>query len=507
MRNDGASAVVAGLPRRAWPRLTGLSAHRLSEHLDLRLAPAVTAGAIAYGHLGSEWKAMLVLVSVFGIGAALRNPHYPLNLLPLSSAALYLLVPPLGAFVAIAISTYDGYAVTDISAADMVAPVLGAWIVTGLGALAHHRFHRERQVRMAVIGSHEFAHGLDAELGAVGVRGYRVIGCIDPERGCEEEVVAGIRCLGSLRNLRPTILAHGIELLVLGPLDSSSQDEAADRFRASGPSRLEVFEQVADACLDQPVCMIEAGQLYEDLLGHVPLGTTTSAWFQYLLHPSYRSASETSQRALDLLLGAVAGLIALPLIGLAALVIALTSRGPVLHRQRRIGEEGRDLVVIKLRTMRTDLSGPRWTGEDDERVTRVGRVLRRLHIDELPQIWLVLKGEMSLVGPRPEQSSLVSELESRYSYYDRRHLVKPGITGWAQVRCGYARSHIGSAWKLCHDLYYLKHRSVLFDLLIMLETLTAVVAPKPIYRPDERFIIAAADDDFGVIEKTGLKVS
>jgi lipopolysaccharide/colanic/teichoic acid biosynthesis glycosyltransferase len=102
----------------------------------------------------------------------------------------------------------------------------------------------------------------------------------------------------------------------------------------------------------------------------------------------------------------------------------------------------------------------------------------------------VLRGEMSLVGPRPEQPSLVSDLEMRFSYYDRRHLVKPGITGWAQVRCGYSGSEIGSAWKLCHDLYYLKRRSVLFDLLIMLETLSTVIVPEPINRPDERFIVA-----------------
>jgi lipopolysaccharide/colanic/teichoic acid biosynthesis glycosyltransferase len=110
---------------------------------------------------------------------------------------------------------------------------------------------------------------------------------------------------------------------------------------------------------------------------------------------------------------------------------------------------------------------------------------------------LVLKGEMSLVGPRPEQPGIVSDLEHRFSYYDRRHLVKPGITGWAQVRCGYAGSHIGSAWKLCHDLYYLKRRSALFDLLIMVETLSTVVVPEPINRPDGRFIVAMrrAEDD------------
>src|SRR5207237_5265061 len=100
-----------------------------------------------------------------------------------------------------------------------------------------------------------------------------------------------------------------------------------------------------------------------------------------------------------------------------------------------------------------------------------------------------------LVGPRPEQPRLVEDLEGRFTYYDRRHLVKPGITGWAQVRCGYGGSHIGSAWKLCHDLYYLKRRSLLFDLLIMLETVSTVIFPEPINRPDERFIVALRNEE------------
>ena len=124
-------------------------------------------------------------------------------------------------------------------------------------------------------------------------------------------------------------------------------------------------------------------------------------------------------------------------------------------------------------------------------MTAVGRVLRRLHINELPQIWLVLKGEMSLVGPRPEIPVTVTALEARFTYYDRRHLLKPGITRLGPGRCGYSATPIGEAWKLCHDLYYLKRRSVLFDLLIMLETLSTIFVPEPINRPDERFIVAA----------------
>ena len=117
-----------------------------------------------------------------------------------------------------------------------------------------------------------------------------------------------------------------------------------------------------------------------------------------------------------------------------------------------------------------------WASPDDPRVTRVGRVLRRTHLDEVPQIFNVLRGEMSLIGPRPEQPEFVERLEEFIPFYERRHLLKPGLTGWAQVRCGYAGSDKGSAWKLSHDLYYLKHRSLSFDIAILGETVRTLFA-------------------------------
>jgi len=256
---------------------------------------------------------------------------------------------------------------------------------------------------------------------------------------------------------------------------------------------------VADACLDLPVSMIEAGQLYEELFGHVPLGTTTSAWFQYLLHPNYKASWPVSKRLLDLGLGFIAALIAAPVLFLSAIAIKVSDRGPILYRQTRVGEGGREIELLKLRTMRKDLPPDGPATEQD--VTKIGRLLRRLHINELPQIWQVLKGEMSLVGPRPEIPAIVSSLEAKFTYYDRRHLLKPGITGWAQVRCGYSGTPVGEAWKLCHDLYYLKRRSIFFELLIMLETLSTVFVAEPINRPDERFIVGARDGELTPVER------
>jgi lipopolysaccharide/colanic/teichoic acid biosynthesis glycosyltransferase len=465
------------------PYLSRVSAQRTAEFVCLRLGPAIAGGAIAYGHLHSEWQGLLVFTCMFIAVTLLRRPQYPLHLIPLASAMLYLLAPPLGALAAVLISISDG-SPSGVTLGHMVAPVLGAWVVTGVGAWVLHSFRKESRVRVAVIGSHEFARGLAAELKAVGIKGYEVIGCIDPKHSCNRSVVAGTRCLGSLVLLRNTVLENSIDLVVLGPLGPA---EGAPEL-SDAPSRLEVFERAADACLDLPVSLIESGQLYESVFGHVPLGTTTSAWFQYILHPEYKRTWPASKRLFDLTFAALIALIALPLVAIAALAIKLSDRGPVFYRQTRVGEGGGEFELLKLRTLTEDAdSDPR---PMKELVTPVGRVLQALHINELPQVWQVLKGDMSMVGPRPELPEIVSSYERNFTYYDRRHLLKPGITGWATVRCGYSGTAIGEAWKLCHDLYYLKRRSLFFDLLIMIETASAIFLPEPINRPDERFIVA-----------------
>jgi len=163
----------------------------------------------------------------------------------------------------------------------------------------------------------------------------------------------------------------------------------------------------------------------------------------------------------------------------------------VFFRQARHGRGGREFRIVKFRTMVADAEaqrlamahlnqmeggGPLFKMADDPRITRVGAFLRKWSIDELPQLWNVLRGEMSLVGPRPEQPGFVERLEETIPFYSRRHLIKPGVTGWAQVRCGYAGSEFGSAWKLCHDLYYLKHRSFWLDCAIIVDTVRKSVS-------------------------------
>jgi len=171
----------------------------------------------------------------------------------------------------------------------------------------------------------------------------------------------------------------------------------------------------------------------------------------------------------------------LPVMAVAALLIVLESGFPILYRQERVGLNGRLFNVIKFRSMRTDAEKdgkPRWASAKDDRVTRVGRVIRKLRIDELPQLFSVLAGDMSLVGPRPERPFFVDKLMREIPFYAVRHSIKPGLTGWAQVRYHYGASVEDSAEKLQYDLYYVKNHTLFLDLLVLFKTVGVVLTGK-----------------------------
>ncbi|MGO8790558.1 MAG: sugar transferase [Terriglobia bacterium] len=197
----------------------------------------------------------------------------------------------------------------------------------------------------------------------------------------------------------------------------------------------------------------------------------------------FRSLTDTSfpviKRLVDITLAFAGLVLTSPLLAMAAVLIKLQDGGPVFYSQERVGMGGHTFRVHKLRTMvgkAEDITGPVWASRGDPRVTRVGRWLRKPRIDEIPQMWNVLKGEMSFVGPRPERPMFVEALQSKFAIYSLRHLVRPGITGWAQVRCPYAASEEDNLLKLEYDLYYLQNASMLFDLRIILKTISTVAS-------------------------------
>ncbi|HKZ01895.1 MAG TPA: sugar transferase, partial [Pyrinomonadaceae bacterium] len=173
----------------------------------------------------------------------------------------------------------------------------------------------------------------------------------------------------------------------------------------------------------------------------------------------------------------VGGILSLPIGLLTALLIRLESPGPVLYKQERVGKNGKPFVLMKFRSMREDaeLDGPVWATKDDERTTRVGSVIRKIRVDEIPQFWNILRGEMNFVGPRPERPHFVSQLAQEIPYYEQRHLIAPGLTGWAQIKYAYGASIEDAREKLQYDLFYVKNQSLILDAIIMFETIKIIL--------------------------------
>ncbi len=218
------------------------------------------------------------------------------------------------------------------------------------------------------------------------------------------------------------------------------------------------------------------------LAGRVDLDSLNPSWLIFSDGFSAgRRLSSWGKRLFDILASLLLLLLTWPLILLTAIAVKLESRGPAFYRQRRVGLYGETFEVIKLRSMRIDaeVGGKAvWAQKDDPRVTRIGAFIRKVRIDELPQCWSVLKGEMSFVGPRPERPQFVEDLEQKLPYYAERHMVKPGITGWAQINYPYGASIEDSRQKLEYDLFYAKNYSPFLDILILLQTLRVVLFPE-----------------------------
>ena len=263
-----------------------------------------------------------------------------------------------------------------------------------------------------------------------------------------------------------TVQALGVNEIVVAP---------TERRKGSMPMRA-----LLD-CKLSGVRVSDAQSHFEKACGQLKIDYLNAGWLVF--GPGFNQSSHRTsiKRVFDLSCTLVLLVISAPIMLLTALLIVLESRGPVLYRQERVGAHGRVFKVIKFRSMRTDAEKdgtPRFAAAQDDRVTRVGRVIRTFRVDEIPQLVNVLKGEMSLVGPRPERPFFVSQLTEALPYYAARHSLKPGITGWAQVCYQYGATLEDSREKLQYDLYYVKNHSLRLDILILLKTVAVVLSGK-----------------------------
>lgn len=307
-----------------------------------------------------------------------------------------------------------------------------------------------RKVARQILDQHDFA--------------YRVIGFIDndPSRIGERIVNPGI--VGTPADIDRLVAQHHINRIVVGLPDRRGKLPVEELLRAKMAG----------------VRVEDATTMYERVTGKILLDDLRPSWLIFSDGFHVSRIARLMKRSIDLALSIVMIVVALPLMLLTAAGVWLEDGGPVLYRQERVGENGRTFVLSKFRSMRKDAETgtPIWAKDDDDRVTRVGRFIRKTRLDELPQLWNVIRGDMSFVGPRPERPYFVEELARAIPFYQQRHAVKPGLTGWAQVKYRYGSSLEDAMEKLRYDLYYIKHLSVFFDLTIVFDTVKVVLFRK-----------------------------
>jgi sugar transferase (PEP-CTERM system associated) len=343
---------------------------------------------------------------------------------------------------------------------------LGVFVVAVLTwrAVFHHLAHVPHlEERVLIVGTGPTARMLAQQIGTQQDFAYNLVGFVDDRE--DATVVRQHDILGGAAELDRIIRGHRVDRVVVGLSDRRG--------------RLPI-EQLLRAKLSG-VRVEDATTTYERLTGKILIDDLKPSWL--IFSDGFRASRVTRsvKRMLDLALSIVGCILAAPLMALTAIAIAIDSPGPALYSQERVGENGRTFTLYKFRSMRTDAEQagqPVWARDKDDRVTRVGRFIRLTRLDELPQLWNVLKGDMSFVGPRPERPFFVEQLAREIPFYMERHAVKPGVTGWAQVKYRYGSTIEDAMEKLRYDLYYIKHLSIVFDLTIVLDTVKVILFGK-----------------------------
>ncbi|MBS0381935.1 MAG: TIGR03013 family PEP-CTERM/XrtA system glycosyltransferase [Proteobacteria bacterium] len=337
--------------------------------------------------------------------------------------------------------------------------VLVLWRVLFLGFVDADLFKR----RVVMLGAGERAAEVARKMRRkTDQRGFKILGYVPV--GADPVVVPANALLRPDESLREWTDRLGVDEIVVGPDDRR------------GTLPVDALLE----CKQRGVAVTELAEFFEREAGKIKMDLTNPSWLVFSDGFNISPMRRTIKRTFDMVTATLVLLIAWPFMLLTALAIRLESgRGaPILYSQERVGENGKTFPVIKFRSMCTDAESDgkaRWASKNDDRVTRVGRIIRKARFDELPQLWNVLRGDMSVIGPRPERPQFVDDFNARIRYYSLRHCVKPGLTGWAQLRYPYGSSFEDAEEKLKFDLFYVKNHNLVFDLAILVQTVEVVL--------------------------------
>jgi len=295
-----------------------------------------------------------------------------------------------------------------------------------------------------------------------------------PKKGSKQKF--GFNYIGIVINQSISDPEIDLPQFPLDELNKIIQDKNVNLLVINEPENEQITNKLFEA-LKLRINFISLTNFYESNTHRIPLKIINRGWFLDNFSEGNKEVFETIKRLLDILFAIIFGLVSLILIPFISLVISLDSKGKIIFKQKRMGKDGKEFTALKFRTMykNAEENGAMWAQKNDPRITKLGAFLRKTRLDEITQLWNIIKGEMSFVGPRPEQSKLIEELKNQIPFYTERLLVKPGLTGWAQINFPYASSTEDSLKKLQYDLYYIKHRSLLLDLGIILKTINLIL--------------------------------
>lgn len=332
------------------------------------------------------------------------------------------------------------------------------WRVSIHWLLGHPRIGE----RILIVGSGESAIEIAREVLERPDAGYRVIGFVASTPELVGKSILNPRVVGLTSDLTEIVKREGVDRIIV----------AMGERRGQFPT-----EQLLDLSLSGDVAIEECASFYERLTGRVHLDMLRPSWLIFSSRGRQARLSALARTLLHRGVALVGAILSLPIAILTAILIKLESPGPVLYSQERVGKNGRPFTLLKFRSMRADAEkdGPVWARSNDDRVTRVGRIIRKIRVDEIPQFWNILKGEMNFVGPRPERPHFVAQLAEEIPYYEQRHLVPPGLTGWAQIKYPYGSSVEDARQKLQYDLYYIKNQNLMLDAVILFETIKTIL--------------------------------
>jgi sugar transferase (PEP-CTERM system associated) len=322
--------------------------------------------------------------------------------------------------------------------------------------------HPDFGERILIVGSGNLAVEVAREVLDRPDAGYRIVGFVGTDAELLGKSLINPRVIGITSELIEVVKRENIDRIVV----------------AMGERRgLLPTDMLLQLSLAGTVSIEEGATFYERITSRVSLNMMRPSWLIFSGRGRQARLSGLLRSFVHRFVAFVGGILSLPIALFAALLIKLDSRGPVFYRQERVGNNGKTFVLLKFRSMRVDAeqSGPVWASKDDDRTTRVGRIIRKVRIDEIPQFWNILRGEMAFVGPRPERPHFVAQLAQEIPYYEQRHLIPPGLTGWAQIKYPYGASIEDARQKLQYDLFYVKNQSLMLDAIVLFETIKIII--------------------------------